>query len=91
MAKKLILSGNVQGVRCRGFCQDIAVIMGIHGSASNLNSGDVQVILDTDNDFFLQEYIKQLHTNSLNIRYWGKISKVKTDDYNGSIRGDYNF
>lgn len=89
--KKLILSGNVQGVRCRGFCQDIAKIMNIHGSASNLVNGNVQVILNTTDETLIKQYIDQLKTNNLNIRYWGKITQIEIKDYQGIVKGDYNF
>ncbi|MCX8123809.1 MAG: acylphosphatase [Spirochaetes bacterium] len=91
MAKRLILHGIVQGVFCRYYCSETAKRLGLHGSASNLADGTVEVLLDTDNDTIVESFIQALKTNPYGIRFYGSIRKVDTYDYNGTIGGDYRF
>jgi acylphosphatase len=91
MAKQLILHGVVQGVFCRYYCSETAKRLGIHGSATNLYDGTVQVLLDTDDDALINSFIHALKTNPYGIRFYGSISRVDISDYQGTIRGDYRF
>ncbi|HOF13158.1 MAG TPA: acylphosphatase [Spirochaetota bacterium] len=91
MAKRLILHGVVQGVFCRYYCSETAKHLGLHGSASNLPDGTVEVLLDTDDNTRLEAFIQALKTNPYDIRFYGSISTVDISDYHGTIRGDYRF
>ena len=91
MAKRLILHGVVQGVFCRYYCSETAKRLGLHGGASNLPDGTVEVLLDTDDETLVDSYIHALKTNPYGIRFYGSISRVDTSEYKGSIRGDYRF
>ncbi|MFH0974763.1 MAG: acylphosphatase [Spirochaetota bacterium] len=91
MAKKLILSGIVQGVFCRRYCSENAKKLGIKGSASNLSNGTVQVILDCDDEIKISKYIQSLKENPFGFSFYGRIDNVSVSDYEGSIRGDYMF
>jgi len=91
MAKRLILHGVVQGVFCRYYCSETAKRLGLHGAATNLYDGTVEVLLDTDEVALVDSFILALKTNPYGIRFYGSISRVDTSDYQGSIRGDYRF
>lgn len=91
MAKRLILHGVVQGVFCRYYCSETAKRLGLHGSASNLADGTVEVLLDTDDTAMVESFIQALRTNPYGIRFYGSIKRVDSSDYNGTIRGDYRF
>ncbi|MDH7553695.1 MAG: acylphosphatase [Spirochaetota bacterium] len=91
MAKRLILHGVVQGVFCRYYCSETAKRFGLHGSATNLYDGTVEVLLDTNDDTLVDSFIDALKTNPYGIRFYGSISRVDISDYQGTIRGDYRF
>ena len=91
MAKELILSGRVQGVFCRNYCSRIGRKLNIRGTASNLMDGTVQVLLESDDDEKVNDYIKALIQNTFNINFFGRIDNVKVNSYSGAIRGDYVF
>ncbi len=91
MAKRLILHGVVQGVFCRYYCSENAKRLGVHGSASNLADGTVEVLLDTDDEGKVESFIHALKNNPYGIRFYGSITRIDTSDYNGTIRGDYRF
>jgi acylphosphatase len=91
MAKKLILSGIVQGVFCRKYCSENAEKLGIRGSATNLRDGTVQVILDCEDEIKISKYIESLKQNPFSFTFYGRIDSVGISDYTGSIRGDYMF
>ena len=91
MAKELIISGRVQGVFCRDYCNKNAKSLGLKGVASNLKDGTVQVILDSVDEQIIQKFIKSLKDNPHNYRFYGKIDNITINDYNGFIRGDYIF
>jgi acylphosphatase len=91
MAKKLILSGRVQGVFCRYYCSQNARRLGLKGSATNLYDGTVQVLLDTDNEDIVNKFIEAIRFNPYNFRFYGSITSVTTSDYSGPIYGDYEF
>ncbi len=91
MAKELILSGIVQGVFCRKYCSDNAKRIGLKGSASNLGDGTVRVVINSDNEAYIQNYIHALKTNPYKLRFYGRIDNIKVSDYRGPIVGDYEF
>ncbi|MDH4128508.1 MAG: acylphosphatase [Spirochaetota bacterium] len=91
MAKKLTLSGNVQGVFCREYCRQNAVRLGLQGAASNVWDGTVKILLDTDDDALISTYIETLNKNPYGIQFNGKINNIEIEDYTGSIRGDSMF
>ena len=88
---RLILTGRVQGVFCRGYCSKYAKLMGISGAASNLPDGTVEVLLNLENAVMLENYISALQTNPRKITFYGKIDSITTERYNGAIAGDYFF
>ncbi len=89
--KELILSGSVQGVFCRYYCRENAKKVGLRGSATNLSNGNVQVIIDSNDDEKIKLFIKNLRENPYNVRFYGRITDIEVNDYGGSIDGDYNF
>ncbi|MBN2400933.1 MAG: acylphosphatase [Spirochaetes bacterium] len=91
MAKALILSGRVQGVFCRKYCSNYAKNFGFKGSASNLSSGKVRVILESDDEQKINKYIQALKQNPYGFQFYGRIDDVSISDHTGSIRGDYLF
>jgi acylphosphatase len=91
MPSRLILSGRVQGVFCRGYCSKYGKLLGISGAVSNLPDGTVQVLLDTIETVALENYIIMLKTNPRNITFYGRIDFIATEKYYGSITGDYFF
>ncbi|HOO72666.1 MAG TPA: acylphosphatase [Spirochaetota bacterium] len=91
MAYQLILKGKVQGVFCRYYCSQYAKIFGLRGSATNLGDGSVSVIIDTEDQALLREYITSLTSNPSDIRFFGRIEDVSVSSYDGPVRGDYLF
>ncbi len=91
MAKQLILDGVVQGVFCRSYCSQYAKKMRIRGTASNLSNGSVRVVLETDDDNLVNEYMTNLRTNPMGYRFYGNIERISVSDYNGPVYGDYIF
>lgn len=91
MAKELILKGRVQGVACRYYCSQYGRKIGVRGAASNLYSGDVQVLLDTDDETVIEKYVRALRTNPLKVHFWGTITGIEIRDYGGPLSGDYTF
>ncbi len=47
---KLIVKGTVQGVFYRQFCKENADKLGVNGFIRNLENGDVEVVLEGNND-----------------------------------------
>ncbi|MCX7677949.1 MAG: acylphosphatase [Spirochaetes bacterium] len=89
---ELILRGRVQGVFCRHYCSQTAKRFGLHGSATNLWDGSVQVILATDDETLISQYIQALQNNPFGIRFFGKITDIEVHrNYQGRIEGDYEF
>lgn len=91
MPRELILSGRVQGVFCRYYCDQNARRIGLRGAASNLPDGTVQVLLDSEDDATIERYVKALKENPYDFRFFGSIHHIWINDYNGPIRGDYTF
>lgn len=91
MAKKLILHGRVQGVFCRAYCSQYARERHIRGAASNLSDGTVKVLLNTDDDGLVRQYISDLTANPKGFTFYGRIVSVDVSDYSGSVSGDYQF
>jgi len=91
VAKKLVLRGRVQGVFCRNYCRQYALKMGLGGSATNLRDGTVRVILDTDDELIVREYVASLKNNPSGFTFFGSITGVDVSDYSGRSGGDYNF
>lgn len=91
MAKELILKGSVQGVCCRAYCRQNAKKLKIHGSATNLSNGNVRVLLDSNDENMIREFIYAIKTNQYHFSFYGEIQEVEVNDYNGQIRGDYVF
>lgn len=89
---ELILTGMVQGVFCRHYCSQTAKRMGLRGSATNLMDGSVQVILVTDDEKKIAQYVQALKENSFGIRFFGKITGIDINrNYQGHVDGDYVF
>ena len=91
MPSRLILTGRVQGVFCRGYCSKYGKLQGISGAVSNLPDGTVEVLLDTDNTVVLENYIVMLKTNPRKITFYGRIDFITTEKYYDAIMGDYFF
>lgn len=91
MPRKLILSGNVQGVNCRYLCSRYAKHFGLRGSASNLRDGTVEVLLASEDDALVERYSKALRENPLDVHFYGHISGIRVYEFNGPLSGDYNF
>ena len=91
MATELILQGRVQGVFCRAYCSEYGRRLRVRGSASNLRDGSVRVLLDTDDELLVQQYVSCLRNNPQGVHFYGAIDHVKSRSYTGPIRGDYTF
>ncbi len=91
MTKQLIIDGVVQGVFCRSYCSQYAKKMKIRGSATNLRDGTVRVVLETDDEDLVREYVVQLKTNPLGFTFYGTINGISVSDYRGPVTGDYRF
>lgn len=91
MPKELILTGRVQGVFCRYYCMQNGKKLGIHGSASNLRDGSVQVLLNCEDDARINDFIKTLKQNPYGFEFFGRIDNIEVSDYSGPTRGDYTF
>lgn len=91
MSKRIILTGDVQGVFCRQYCSQYGRLLKIRGSATNQNDGSVRVLLDTDDADILKLYIYNVVNNPKGFRFFGKIDRVELFDYKGEIIGDYMF
>jgi acylphosphatase len=91
MPSRLILSGRVQGVCCRGYCSKCGKLLGISGAVSNLPDGTVEVLLNTEEAVTLANYISMLQTNPRKITFYGRIDSITTEKYYGRIMGDYFF
>ncbi|MCL1911656.1 MAG: acylphosphatase [Leptospirales bacterium] len=91
MPKKLTLRGRVQGVGCRQYCQSYAEDFDISGSATNKADGSVELLLNTDDEALLEDFKSALLSNPSNYLFWGRITGIKSEDYNGRFSGDYVF
>ncbi|MDH5682619.1 MAG: acylphosphatase [Spirochaetota bacterium] len=91
MAKQLILKGKVQGVFCRKYCSLNAKELGISGSATNLPDGSVRVLLDTDDDMLVEEFVMALTGNPYDFDFSGEITGLEVSDYGGEMSGDEQF
>jgi len=91
MATRLILSGRVQGVACRHYCSRYGRQLGLQGAASNLYDGRVEVLLSTDDRGVVASYINAVRVNTLGLTFFGHISDIETEPYQGPLGGDYEF
>ncbi|MCP4135092.1 MAG: acylphosphatase [bacterium] len=91
MPKRLILRGRVQGVMCRNLCSKYGKRLKLEGAASNLPNGAVEVILGTEDDDIIDEYIKLIMNNPRKEIFWGSVDNVEASDYAGPIQGDFEF
>lgn len=91
MIKKVILTGRVQGVGCRGYCSRYARKYLIKGSATNQSDGSVRLILNVTDESVLQRFVSSLISNPDGLMFYGTIEDVSISDYNGRTDGDYNF
>ena len=91
VATRLILSGRVQGVACRHYCSRYGRHLGLQGAASNLRDGTVEVLLNTDDRSIISSYINAVTVNTLGLTFFGHISDIETEAYQGSLGGDYEF
>jgi acylphosphatase len=89
MATELILKGQVQGVCCRMYCRQVAHALDLRGAASNLRNGDVQVVLAINDSVKVKAYVDALRQNRFNYSFYGHISNIIVNQYNGMIDGDY--
>ena len=48
--KRVLITGDVQGVFFRDTCRRVAIDAGVNGEATNLSDGRVEVILEGDED-----------------------------------------
>jgi acylphosphatase len=85
MAREIILSGRVQGVFCRNYCSQYAKRFGLSGSASNLSNGTVSVILDTDDESLVRDYMDALMNNPAGVRFYGRIESITQRPYAGRV------
>jgi len=83
MPKKLILRGIVQGVGCHQYCKSYAEDFGISGSTVDKMDGSVELLLNTDDNMLLKDFEKTLLSNPGNYLFWGHITDIKSEDYNG--------
>jgi len=92
MATKLILEGNVQGVMCRYFCRENAKTLGLSGTASNMPDGTVNVLINSDDESVVNQYINLLRNNPHRITFYGKISNISfSKGVTFHKKGDYSF
>jgi acylphosphatase len=91
MPRQLKLSGRVQGVNCRYYCSQYGKKLGLRGAASNMNDGRVLVLLATDDETKVRQYVEALRTNPLDVMFFGRITDIDVSEYSGVIAGDYNF
>lgn len=57
-AVKFTVSGTVQGIFFRNFCKDSADSLGLRGYVRNLDSGEVEVLVEGDKDKIEEMYKK---------------------------------
>ncbi len=91
MRKRVILKGRVQGVGCRGYCSRYAKKFSLHGSATNLRDGTVQLILEVHDESSFKKFLSSMITNSEGLLFYGSIDDISISDFSGDIAGDYNF
>lgn len=91
MPKRLLLRGHVQGVGCRNYCSVQGRRMGLHGFASNMPDGTVEVLLATDNSNSAEAYRNELMENKNGITFYGRITTIDMAEYHGPLEGDYSF
>ena len=89
MLFRLQIKGRVQGVGCRYYCRENARLMKMHGSASNLYDGSVEVLIDATDRKHAEEYAENLRTNRFDIGFFGKIISIGIEEYYGQVKGDY--
>lgn len=65
--------------------------MGIHGTATNLPDGNVEVLLDTDDMKVVSAYAQALMENPARKTFFGRIDDIDVSDYSGRMYGDYVF
>lgn len=86
-----VAKGRVQGVNFRAYVKSLADAMGLRGYASNLESGDVEIVVNGDDDMVAEflEMIKSkrdewgIRVDSLS---WKEKKEEKYDGF--STRGD---
>ena len=91
MPSRLILTGRVQGVFCRGYCSKYGKLIGISGAVSNLPDGTVEVLLNSEDVIVLENYIAALRSNPRKITFYGQIDSIIAEKYYGTVLGDYFF
>ena len=91
MPSRLILTGRVQGVFCRGYCSKYGKLIGISGAVSNLPNGTVEVLLNSEDAIVLENYITALRVNPRKVTFYGQIDSITTERYYGAVLGDYFF
>ncbi len=91
MAYRIVLEGRVQGVGGRAYCSKYARSLGLSGSATNLPDGSVQVLLATEDEKMVREYIMCLRSNPAGVHFYGSITDIRYSQFNGPLRGDYTF
>lgn len=58
-AAKFIIKGTVQGTFFRGFCKENADLLGLKGHVRNIESGDVEVIVEGEKEN-VEKYFQKL-------------------------------
>jgi acylphosphatase len=91
MAFEIILKGRVQGVGCRYYCGNVVQKMNLHGSASNMPDGSVQVIVQTDRREIAESCAHALQYNTFNIAFFGRIETAAVHQTGLAVRGDYEW
>lgn len=60
ISKQIIVSGRVQGVGFRNYTLNIATRMEIVGWARNLESSDVEILAQADNEIVMDRFIEEI-------------------------------
>lgn len=89
MPFEIILSGRVQGVGCRWYCARVGQTLGTHGAVTNLDDGNVQVLLETEDDTEARAYLSALERNSFSLHFYGRIESSILHSFSGRVEGDY--
>ncbi len=82
---RFIISGLVQGVGFRWYCQRIAKKLGLVGWVKNLSDGNVEVLVEGE-ESIIKEFLSQLKTDYLgrnisNIEIIEEMSKGEFEDF----------
>jgi acylphosphatase len=91
MPFEVILSGHVQGVGCRWYCSRVGQIFKLHGTATNLDDGTVQILLETEDTDLAEAYASVLKENRFDLSFWGKIESAEVSRITSFSAGEYSW